>query len=124
MLGSRKLAKTLAHKPLTAWPFVSAWLPTGTAPEDAWREQVAKGEVRVSTNSFHAQVEAVRAGLGVAVLPDMLCPPLNLVPIPLPAGVPAPPNIDMYLVTPRALRKVPRIAAVFDALAASLSALS
>lgn len=123
VLGSQKLAKTLAHKPLTAWPFVSAWLATGTAPEDEWREQVAKGEVRVSTNSFHAQVEAVRAGLGVAVLPDILCAPLKLAPIRLPVGVPAPPNIDMYLVTPRALRKVPRIAAVFDALSASFSAL-
>lgn len=69
-------------------------------------------------------VEAVRAGLGVAVLPLVLCEPLGLAPLPLPDGVRAPPPIDMYLVTPRALRRVPRVAAVFDALSESLAALS
>ncbi len=123
VLGSRRLGRSLQRKPLDQWPFVSAYLPNGVAPEDAWREHVAKGEVRVSTNSFHAQVEAVRAGLGVAVLPQSLCEPLNLVPIALPASAPAPPDLDLHLVTPRALRRVPRIAAVFEALSASLGAL-
>jgi len=123
VLASRRLAKTLQRKPINQWPFVSAYLPIGAAPEDAWREHVARGEVRVSTNSFHAQVEAVRAGLGVAVLPEILCGPLNLVPIAIPPSFPAPPDIEMYLVTPRALRRVPRIAAVFEALSDSLGAL-
>lgn len=120
VLAARLLAKTLTRRALHEWPFVCAYLPTGAAPEDAWREHVARAEVRVSTNSFHAQAEAVRAGLGVAVLPEILCGPLGLVPVPIPPAVTPPPSIDMYLVTPRASRRVPRIAAVFEALSDSL----
>ena len=120
VMASRALAKTLGKQPVRDWPFVSVWLPSGPVAEEAWREAAGPGEVRVSTNSFHAQVEAVRAGLGVAVLPVVLGEPLGLASLRLPPGVPGPPAIDMYLVTPRALRKVPRVAVVFEALSASL----
>lgn len=121
VMASRALAKTLARRPPREWPFVSVWLPSGPVVEESWREAYAPGETRVTTNSFHAQVEAVRAGLGVAVLPVLLGEPLGLLSMKLPAEVPAPPALDMYLVTPRALRKVPRVAVVFDALAVGLS---
>ncbi|MDP2274961.1 MAG: LysR family transcriptional regulator [Archangium sp.] len=123
VVGSRALVKKLSKLKPAQWPFVAAWLPGGEVPEEAWREAFGRGEVRVTTNSFHAQVEAVRAGLGVAVLPVALCEPLTLSVLSLPQGTPPPPPLDTYLVTPRALRRVPRVAAVFDALATALSSL-
>ena len=116
--------KRLGKQSPAQWPFVAAWLPSAEVPEEAWREAFGRGEVRVTTNSFHAQVEAVRAGLGVAVLPVALCKPLGLAVLALPEATPAPPPLDTYLLTPRALRRVPRVAAVFDALARSLSSFS
>ncbi len=116
VLARPALAKKLRSAPIAAWPFVSVWLPGARIPEEAWREQYTPRDVRLSTNSFHAQVEAVRAGLGVAVLPDRLTKELKLAEVALPRGVPEPPPLDLYLVTPRSLRRVPRVAAVYAAL--------
>lgn len=124
VMAERKLAKTLSRQPAASWPFVSVWLPTGNAPEEGWRKAHARQEVRVTTNSFHAQVEAVRAGLGVAVLPQVLGEVVGLSALSLPAAVPPPPPLDVYVVVPRALRKVPRVAVVLDALVARLVKLS
>lgn len=121
VVASPALAKSLRGRAPRAWPFVTAWLPGGSAPEEAWRAQVGGGEARVSTNSFHAQLEAVRAGLGVAVLPTALSRHVGLVALPLPRGVELPPPLDAWLVTPRALRRVPRVAAVVGALSEVLA---
>jgi DNA-binding transcriptional LysR family regulator len=115
VMATPVLAKKLVKTAPREWPFVSVWLEHGVAPEEAWREAYATREVRVTTNSFHAQLESVRAGLGVAVLPCVLGRGLGLVEVAV-AGVPAPPAVEMFLVVPRALRRVPRVAAVFDAL--------
>ncbi|HTP29192.1 MAG TPA: LysR family transcriptional regulator [Anaeromyxobacteraceae bacterium] len=134
VLTERGLAKRLAQKPPGSWPFVSVWLPSASSPatsscasevpEESWRAAYLRGEVRLTTNSFHAQMEAVRAGLGVAVLPEVLVgPPLRLTALTLPERVPRPPPLDIYLLTPRALRRVPRVAAVYSALESSLAAL-
>ena len=123
VLANRALAKTLPRKAPKAWPFVGTWLPTGAAPEEAWREAFGPSVLRVTTNSFHAQLEAVRAGLGVAVLPVTLGDALGLSALGLPEDVRPPPPIDLYLVTPRALRRVPRVAVVFSALEAALATL-
>lgn len=114
VLAHPQLARRLARTPLREWPFVATWLPAGRAPEEAWRDQHAGGVPRVTTNSFHTQLEAVRSGVGVAVLPRALREPAGLVELPLDA--PRPPPVAVYLVTPRALRRVPRVAAVFEAL--------
>ena len=120
VVATRALAKRLAGKPPSAWPFVTAWLPGGAVLEESWRAQHLTGDAQVTTNSFHAQLEAVRAGLGVAVLPVRLADALELTTLALPKGMAPPPALDTYLVTPRALRKVPRVAAVFDALSLAL----
>lgn len=62
-----------------------------------------------------AQVEAVRAGLGVALLSRSLRsldPALVEVELPLPPL----PLVELWLVVPRALRHVPRVAAVWSLL--------
>jgi DNA-binding transcriptional LysR family regulator len=117
------LAKSLRGKPPSSWPFVSVWLPGGEVLEETWRAQFAPEPARLSTNSFHAQVDAVRAGLGVALLPVALAKELSLVTLALPKDLEPPPPLDTWLVTPRALRRVPRVAAVFGALEEALSRL-
>ena len=92
-----------------------------SVPEEAWRSRYLTRELRVTMNSFHTQFEAVRAGLGVAVLPVELGHAFGLVALPLPDELPAPPPVELYVVTPRALRKVPRVAVVYDALVGALS---
>lgn len=115
------LAKTLRGVPASEWPFVSSYLSGGDTFEETWRLRFATQPARVTTNSFHAQFEAVRAGLGVSLLPLSLAKAAGLVVLPLPRGAEAPPPLDTWLVTPRALRRVPRVAAVFDALEAALA---
>lgn len=122
--ASPAIAGTLASEPPSRWPFVDVSLPIGETPEDEWRRTYAGRTARLSTTSFHTQLEAVRAGLGVAVLPAELATALGLVPLPLPAEVPPPPALDTYLVVPRSLRDVPRVQAVAEALTHALRGLS
>ncbi|WP_437956836.1 LysR family transcriptional regulator [Sorangium sp. So ce119] len=85
-----------------------------TVEEDYQRRHVKKAP-RVVVSSYIAQIEAVRAGLGAAVLP---CSTLDLDAdlVELDLGLPAGPVLELWLVTPRSLRHVPRIAAVWSAL--------
>lgn len=78
-------------------------------------------EPALRTNSHLAQIEAVRAGLGVALLarPIRQLDP-NLIELDL--GLPPGPSLDLWLVTPRPLAQVPRIRAVWDFLIARLAA--
>lgn len=117
------LAKSLKRQPASSWPFVSVWLPGGEVMEELWRSRFAPEGARFSTNSFSAQIDAVRAGIGVALLPVVLAKELELVTLPLPKDVQPPPLLDTWLVAPRALRRVPRVAVVFEALEQALSTL-
>ena len=74
------------------------------------------------TTSHLVQIEAVRAGLGVAVLVRAL---RHLYPelIELELGLPPTPTIELWLVAPRTLSVVPRVRAVWDFLAQRLTAL-
>ncbi|WP_438010700.1 LysR family transcriptional regulator [Sorangium sp. So ce321] len=85
-----------------------------TVEEDYQRRHVKKAP-RLVVSSYIAQIEAVRAGLGAAVLP---CSALDLDAdlVELDLGLPAGPVLELWLVTPRSLRHVPRIAAVWSAL--------
>jgi DNA-binding transcriptional LysR family regulator len=71
------------------------------------------------TNMHLAQIEAVRGGLGVGLLPGALCQLLpDLVEIVIPRLTL--PRVELWLVTPEALGKSARIRAVWDLLAESL----
>lgn len=87
-----------------------AWIMTATSPE----------QIVFRTNSLTAQVQAARRGVGLVVLPQpfeafeglevrRLSPALR-------RSLPALPPMSLYLVTHRALRHVPRVAATWDAL--------
>lgn len=84
-----------------------------------WCQSELEGVVpRVSTSSLRVQVAAVEAGLGAALLPAQSLPhyglsALELAP-PLRRSAAPWPEDDVYLVTHRALRRVPRVAAVWE----------
>ncbi|KYF77408.1 LysR family transcriptional regulator [Sorangium cellulosum] len=85
-----------------------------TVEEDYQRRHVKKAP-KVVVSSYIAQIEAVRAGLGAAVLPSSALD-LDADLVELDLGLPAGPVLELWLVTPRSLRHVPRIAAVWSAL--------
>ena len=103
------------------------------APWIGWSERFAQvGAARwyaehvVSSDGLTVQVAAVRAGLGVALVPEPSLAHYGLVPVTLSsklrASAAAFPVDDLFLVTHRALRDVPRVRAVWDALVARLGA--
>lgn len=119
-LAHRALARKLAGRSPAHWPWVAVHRPSGPSEEDQWASALAP-RARLTTSSFHAQFEAVRAGVGVAVLPTVLRiadPALEVLPF---DDVVPTPVIDLYLLTPKPLRRVPRVAAVFDALVAEFA---
>lgn len=115
VVAHRSLSASLAGRPPASWPWTSVWLEGGPPAEHGWMEREIGATPRLTTNSFHAQFEAVRAGLGVAVLPVILCSIApELMPLPLPTA--PTPTLDVHLVAPRPLRDVPRVAAVWEVL--------
>lgn len=110
-LVHRRRARALLNKDPTSWPWVAVGRPS---PEETWIAPL-KTRPRVTTTSFHTQLELVRQGLGVAPMPRLmtvLCPEL----VELPLELEPSPGLDLFLVVPRGLRSAPRVAAVFDAL--------
>lgn len=92
-------------------------------PEQQWLRAHLDIEPSLVVNSYLTQVEAVRAGLGVAALTRSVRRlDSRLVEVPL--GLEPGPVLEVFLVTPRSLRRVPRVAAVWSALATALGALS
>jgi DNA-binding transcriptional LysR family regulator len=120
----RKLARGTEPLPLkpSSLDWISVRLP-GLAPLDAeFLARHVRAEPRLTVSSHIAQVEAVRAGLGVALLTRALRQlDRNLVEVEL--GLPTGPPVELWLVCPRALRTVPKIAAVWTLLEQRLTAL-
>ncbi len=111
-----------AHTPASKLPWISCELAGIATPERAWYERHVAREPALVTNTYVAQLEAVRAGLGAALLTRsvrLLDPGLEELDLGLPRG----PELSLWLTTPRALRRVPRIRAVWDALEPALRAL-
>ncbi|MCA9576614.1 MAG: LysR family transcriptional regulator [Myxococcales bacterium] len=105
----------LASKVPAEHDFIALALPGIDTPEEAFARRHAQVEPSMRTNGYLAQVEAVRAGLGVALLARSV---LQLDPelVELDLGLPAGPTLELFLVCPRGLRQVPRVDAVFRAL--------
>jgi len=88
-------------------------------PPARWVAQhVPAPTIALRTSDFPAQLAAVRAGLGLMLAPVPYLAPWNLVAVEFAAALPHEwPSDDLWLVGHRALRDVPRIAAVWDFLA-------
>ena len=90
-------------------------------PPARWLERNARvAEPRVRSGSLAAQLAAAAAGVGVVLVPEGSAEHYGLVPVRLAPALRAAahgwPTDDLYLVTHRALRDVPRVKAVWDAL--------
>lgn len=118
VIASRALAKL----PVERLPWVVCEIPGVSTPERAWYDRYVGREPTLITNTFVSQQAAVQHGLGAALLTrsTRLLDP-NLVELDL--GLPPGPELSLWLTTPRALRQVPRIRAVWDALEQALAAL-
>ncbi len=117
-LVHRRLAMKLMNVTPSRWPWVAVGRPS---PEEAWLAPL-RCTPRVTTTSFHTQFEAVKNGLGVAVLPRVMTTTVaDLVELPLDLG--DGPVLDLFLVTPRDLRQAARVAAMFEALVRSFDEL-
>lgn len=90
-------------------------------PEAQWLARHAAGErVVLRANTLLAQVSAVRAGFGKALLPRWYAEQEGgLVPLPSPAP---PPVREAWLVVHRDLKAVPRVRAVIEAVVAAFEA--
>jgi DNA-binding transcriptional LysR family regulator len=73
--------------------------------------------IALRTSHLGSQVAAARAGLGLLMLDRAMAATLDLVEVPLAPELrrtlPAPAQVELWLVTHRALREVPRVAAVW-----------
>jgi DNA-binding transcriptional LysR family regulator len=88
-----------------------------------WIAQHA-GEVVLRTSDFPAQISAARAGLGLMLAPAPYVAVSGLVEIGYVARLaPSWPNDDLWLVGHKALREVPRVAAVWEWLVAEFRAI-
>jgi DNA-binding transcriptional LysR family regulator len=120
VVASPKLARRLG----TLRSFHDApWIGWGEAfspiPPARWFERHVRGmEPVVRTNSLMAQIASVVAGVGVALVPEGNVARKGVVPVKLGTSLREAaselPSEDLYLVTHRALRNVPRVRAVWD----------
>ncbi|MFM2418221.1 MAG: hypothetical protein RL385_2944 [Pseudomonadota bacterium] len=118
VLGQRAYVARVQRK-RAAYDWIAHTPPGVIAPEARFLAQIGAKEPAYTVTSHLAQVEAVRAGLGVALLTREL---MRLFPelVEVPLDVSAAPKISVWLVTPESLRHVPRIDALFGYLAAEL----
>lgn len=120
-VGHMPLA-AIAHRDLElngsvpAWPWVELDAGLGDMVEGRWLQTHVGRAGRVSVSSYNLQVEAVRLGLGVALLAEAL-PRLHddLRIVPTVRALPEP--LPLFLVTHRILRPLPRLQVVWRCLA-------
>lgn len=99
------------------------WVVAETGPLARAVEGVAPSRVRWTTDSIPAQLGAVRAGLGVAVLPAFFAPRFGLRALRGTRASPEPvwPEAELWMVGHVAQRSVPRIQAVAQWLASKVA---
>ncbi len=120
VFGARRLASalgTLRRLEDAAW--ITWGEDLGHLPHARWLlDRVAPERIVLRTSHLGSQVAAARAGLGLALLDRALAAALDLVEVPLSPelrrSLPAPAATELWLVTHRALREVPRVAAVWE----------
>lgn len=122
VLASRSYARKARARPLRELDWIAVELPGLVAPETAWLEaQTGRAPVMVCS-SYQVQVAAIRAGLGIGVGPHILAQ-LDRGFVALHRELPALPRLDLFLVTRRSIRPLPRITAVMKIFEESFAAL-
>ena len=129
-LGGRDLVDRLGT--LAAWTD-APWITwdrdmTGFAPAQWVARHAAKAPVPLRTSHFASQIAAAEAGLGLALIPPIFAELRKLYPVKLKRALHAAadewPTSEMWLVSHRIVRHVPRVAAVWSFLLDTLRALA
>lgn len=129
VLGSPRLVKSLGA--LAAWdaaPWITWDRDMSSYPAAQWVSRHApRAETPLRTSHFASQVAAAEAGLGLVLLPAPYARRPNLERVrttrALAASVESWPLTELWLVAPRVLREVPRVAAVWTFLLEELRSL-
>ena len=122
VLAARSLARKLRGRSLQALDWIAVELDGIPTPESAWLAAHAGVEPVLVCTSFDSQIAAIRAGLGVGLGARALARAhrdLVVLEGPHPPG----PSLELHVVARRAIRDVPRVAAVVDALTEQLAGL-
>ena len=122
LVASSELARELGS--LRSWsdaPWIGWGLRLSMLGPAQWLERHAKGvDPVVRSDSLMVQIAAVSAGVGVSLVPEPSARHYGLVPVKLAASLRADaanwPADELFLVTLRALRDVPRVRALWDLL--------
>ncbi|PAQ08331.1 LysR family transcriptional regulator [Mesorhizobium temperatum] len=98
----------------TDWFFVGYEETMASSPQERVLAQIAENRpVAIRASALEFQLAAVKAGGGVALLPDFLAANQNLTRLPLPGG---PLTRELWLVVHTDIKDVPLIRAVMDGL--------
>jgi len=120
VLAARRLAKRLRDRPLRELDWILVEIAGLATPESTWLQAHVDRPPVMICSSYQVQIAAIRAGLGVGIGPRQFSE-LDRGFVALePAGVPLP-NLDVHVVTRRAIRELPRIRAVLHALEQTLA---
>lgn len=120
VLCHRSVRRRYENKDLAALPWVVVDLPGMSALETQWVEATLKTSPVLSCSSYHVQLAAIRAKLGVGIGPRIV-PSMDGDFAALSFSDVELPRLQLYLFTRRAIRKLPRVACVFEALESSLA---
>jgi DNA-binding transcriptional LysR family regulator len=122
VLAPKRSARALARRSIGELPWIGYERPGFETPEAAFLRAHGAPRPRLVCTSVESQVAAVRAGLGVALAPRLLASTFSDLAVLEVPGLEAP-ALEVFVVTRRAIRDVPRVAVVFDALVDALAAL-
>ncbi len=120
VLCHKNLARRYSCKELSELPWIVVELPGMAALETQWVQTTLSATPVLSCSSYHVQLAAIRARLGVGIGPRVVSHLDHDFAALDPRGVKLP-QLDLYLFTRRSIRKLPRVVAVFDALETELS---
>lgn len=122
VLASRRLAKRAGALELRELDWISVELAGITTPESTWLQAHVERPPVLVCASYQVQLAAIRAGLGVGIGPRLFAE-LDRDFVALDGVGRDLPVLDVHLVTRRAIRNLPRVVAVMDALGDALGSI-
>ena len=124
LLAAKTQLRRFAALPPRELPWIRYVHPAFEPPEARWLEAIGAPRARLECTSVETQLAAVRAGLGVAFASRAFLRVMPELAVLEGEGLPTPPPLEIFLATRATLRKVPRVAVVYEALVARLQALA
>ena len=115
VLASRRLAKRARAGRLRELEWIAVELAGLATPESKWLQAHVERAPVLVCSSYQVQIAAIRAGLGVGIGPRLFAE-LDRDFVALDGVGGGLPVLDVHLVTRRAIRNLPRVAAVMTAL--------